>query len=302
MDLYLSLGSNLGDKAANIRRALTLIGERVGEVKRVSALMQTKPVGFRSENDFLNAAARIETSLPVGQILSLTQEIERGLGRTSKSDGGRYADRPIDIDLLSYGTETVDTPLLRLPHPHMADRLFVLEPLAEIAPDLVIPGLGLSVSRLLSFRREARIGPLTADMDLTAVTEGLARLLPQLTEAAPEWTEARISDTFLRPDSLNRLFLITDLGGRIAGMGTLCLTDAPTGRKAWIEDVVIDRSARGRGWSRILLAHLIAEARHLRAKSVNLTSRPARLAANALYRSMGMELRETNVYKLGLNQ
>ena len=132
--LYLSLGSNLGDRAENLRRAIALIGERVGKVQRISSFIETEPWGFESEHPFLNAACLVLTTLSPLECLDATQQIERELGRRTKSSGGIYHDRPIDIDLLMYDDLQLSTPRLTLPHPHMHERDFVMIPLREIIP------------------------------------------------------------------------------------------------------------------------------------------------------------------------
>ena len=129
--MYLSLGSNLGNKKKNLEDALSLISDLVGHVCRVSSFIETEPWGFDSKNTFLNAACLVETALTPEQCLNITQEIERKLGRTAKS-GDSYEDRPIDIDLLSYDNLNIDTPELTLPHPRMHEREFVMIPLQEI--------------------------------------------------------------------------------------------------------------------------------------------------------------------------
>ena len=154
MYVYFSLGTNLGDKEHNLRLAVRKIEERVGKVISLSAFYTTAPWGFSSEHTFLNAAACVETLLPPLSVLHFTQEIEREMGRTHKSVGRVYSDRVIDIDLLlcfaDDGTPVLlDTPELKLPHPLMHERRFVLEPLAEIAPDLVHPVLKKKMLELL---------------------------------------------------------------------------------------------------------------------------------------------------------
>ncbi len=129
--LYLSLGSNLGNKKKNLEDALSLIGDLVGHVCRVSSFIETEPWGFDSKNTFLNAACLVETALTPEQCLNITQEIERKLGRKAKSVDS-YEDRPIDIDLLSYDNLNINTPELTLPHPRMHEREFVMIPLKEI--------------------------------------------------------------------------------------------------------------------------------------------------------------------------
>ena len=141
MVVYFSLGTNLGDKEQNLRLAVGHIEERVGKVISLSAFYATEPWGFASENSLLNAALGVETSLTPMEVLRLTQQIEREMGRTHKSVGGVYSDRLIDIDLLlcfeDDGTPiVVDTPELKLPHPLMQERDFVMKPLREIFKSL----------------------------------------------------------------------------------------------------------------------------------------------------------------------
>ena len=117
--VYLGLGTNLGDKAANLHAAVHLISGKIGKSLSLSSFYATAPWGFESENSFLNAAICVETSLSPLEVLHRTQEIERTLGRTHKSTGGIYHDRIIDIDLLLYNKEIIQTPELTIPHPLM---------------------------------------------------------------------------------------------------------------------------------------------------------------------------------------
>ncbi|MBO4612947.1 MAG: 2-amino-4-hydroxy-6-hydroxymethyldihydropteridine diphosphokinase [Bacteroidaceae bacterium] len=130
--LYLGLGSNLGDRKALLDEALQLIDERVGQVVRVSSYYETEPWGFQSDNVFLNAAALVITNLSPQRCLKETQRIERQLGRTDKTEDGVFQDRTIDIDLLMYDDLHIEEPDLILPHPHIEDREFVQLPLQEI--------------------------------------------------------------------------------------------------------------------------------------------------------------------------
>lgn len=129
---YLSLGSNIGDRQRAVTRAIELLNARAGQVLKVSSLHETEPWGFHSDNRFLNAAVSMLTTLTPKRLLAVTQGIEREMGRTEKSVEGRYADRVIDIDILLYDEETIDTPELKIPHPLMWKRSFVIEPLKEI--------------------------------------------------------------------------------------------------------------------------------------------------------------------------
>ena len=139
---YIGLGSNLGDREQSIRRAAELIGAR-----RVSTIRETEPWGVEDQPFFLNAVAEVETDLPPRRLLDRLLEIERKLGRTRH--GVRFGPRTIDLDLLLYGDETIDEAGLRVPHPRLHERRFVLEPLAELKAGLVVPGRG-PVSALLA--------------------------------------------------------------------------------------------------------------------------------------------------------
>ena len=130
--VYLALGSNIGDRRNALSEAIRLINERVGRVDKVSSFMETEPWGFKSEFKFLNAVLSVQTMLSPIEILHITQNIEKDMGREKKSLGGIYHDRIIDIDLLMYDSLQLDTPELTLPHPHMKEREFVMIPLMEI--------------------------------------------------------------------------------------------------------------------------------------------------------------------------
>ena len=137
---YLGLGSNLGDRRQNIEKAVTLIGERVGVVLCQSSLIETEPWGFDSENTFLNGVILVETALTPRQLMKTTQKIERDMGRKVKSLPSNhspltskiYTDRIVDIDILLYDDLTIDEPDLKIPHPLMHERDFVMIPLDEI--------------------------------------------------------------------------------------------------------------------------------------------------------------------------
>lgn len=139
--VYVGLGANLGDREATIRRALELLDSDDDlRVVAVSTLRETDPVGFVDQPRFLNGAALLETQLGPRDVLDRLLRVESALGRTR--EGPRWGARTIDLDLLVHGSEVVDEPDLRVPHPRLAERRFVLEPLAELDPELVAPGLG----------------------------------------------------------------------------------------------------------------------------------------------------------------
>jgi 2-amino-4-hydroxy-6-hydroxymethyldihydropteridine diphosphokinase len=139
---YVGLGANLGDREATIRCAAELLGAR-----RVSTLIETEPWGYADQPRFLNGVAELETDETPRALLGRLLGVERALGRTR--EGPRYGPRTIDLDLLLYGDAVMDEPGLTVPHPLLHERAFVLEPLAELAPGLVVPGRG-AVQALLS--------------------------------------------------------------------------------------------------------------------------------------------------------
>jgi 2-amino-4-hydroxy-6-hydroxymethyldihydropteridine diphosphokinase len=142
---YLCLGSNLGEREASLRQALTLLSPKV-TVDAVSSIYETEPIGYREQPLFLNLVCRITTNLPPEELLHLAKEIETQMGRVPSDQIN--SPRPIDIDILFYEDKIMETQELTIPHPRLQDRAFVLIPLAEIAPGLVHPRLGKSISQL----------------------------------------------------------------------------------------------------------------------------------------------------------
>lgn len=144
---YLGLGSNVSDRAGMIARAAACLAWR-GDVvlRKMSGLYLTKPWGSQSQEDFLNAAAEIETHLKPHDLLAAAKTVESGLGRKPR---GKWGPREIDIDILFYGDQVLRLEDLQVPHPLIRERGFVLAPLAEIAPDLVHPETGVKVSTYL---------------------------------------------------------------------------------------------------------------------------------------------------------
>jgi len=136
--IVLSLGTNLGNKPANLQTAIQYIAKNVGKVVAQSSVVETEPWGFVSENTFLNMVVQIETTLTPLEVLKETQTIEKLMGRIEKTHDA-YQDRIIDIDIILYDDIILNTPELKLPHPHFLQRDFVLKPLCEIAPNLSQP-------------------------------------------------------------------------------------------------------------------------------------------------------------------
>ena len=143
---YLSLGSNIGDRAANVARAVSALAQHGVRVTRQSSLYETEPVDFRDQDWFLNSVVEAQTELEPAQLMDALLQIERALGRHRLVPKGP---RLIDIDILLYGSSIVRTPELEIPHPRMADRRFVLVPFNEIAPDALHPALKKTIAELL---------------------------------------------------------------------------------------------------------------------------------------------------------
>lgn len=138
---YIGLGANLSNREETLRRALGLLEAEPGiGVASVSSFRETEPVDYLDQPRFVNAAARLETTLGPRELLGRMLAVERALGRTR--EGPRFGPRTVDLDLLLYGSATIDEPGLRVPHPRLHERRFALEPLAELEPGLVVPGRG----------------------------------------------------------------------------------------------------------------------------------------------------------------
>jgi len=154
-DAYVSLGSNLGDRAVQLSRALAALAALPAtRVAALSPIFETAPVGPPPQGPYLNAVAKLRTSLAPRALLEDLLAIERAAGRVR--GGVRNAARTLDLDLLLYGASVIDEPGLRVPHPRLAERPFVLEPLAALAPALRHPELDETISALASRVRDPR--------------------------------------------------------------------------------------------------------------------------------------------------
>ena len=151
-DVYIGIGSNLGNKEENIEKAIDLIKEKC-KILKVSSLFETEPMYYKNQDWFLNCAIKIETKLNPQELLAFLQSIEKILGRVMTIKNGP---RTIDLDILFYSDEVIKTNNLTIPHPRLHKRLFVLEPLKEICPEFVHPILKKSISKLCSVANNPR--------------------------------------------------------------------------------------------------------------------------------------------------
>lgn len=147
-DVYFSIGSNLGDRLSNLQNAVNEMAEHIGVVGSVSSVYESDPVGFESDDKFLNACVKAETILSPPEVLAAINRIEKKMGRLRNSDGS-YASRTLDIDIIFFGQKVLAGDDLRIPHPRFTERLFVLLPLNDIDPHLTDPISGIAISQLL---------------------------------------------------------------------------------------------------------------------------------------------------------
>jgi 2-amino-4-hydroxy-6-hydroxymethyldihydropteridine diphosphokinase len=157
--VYLGLGANVGDRLANLRTALARL-QTLARLEDVSPLYETEPQGVTDQPPFLNAVCRITTGLEPPDLLRFLQNLEREIGR--RPGGQRWGPRPIDLDILLYDERVVDTPELKIPHPRLAERAFVLVPLCDLAPALRHPLLGKTMRELLASVEERGVKEIAA--------------------------------------------------------------------------------------------------------------------------------------------
>ena len=147
--VIIGLGSNMGDRFVYLSRALALLREEAGVINAASSVWETEPWGFEADEHFLNMVVVLQTNMQPGQLMQLFRSLEGRMGR-KHNQGGRYKSRIIDIDILLWENRVISMPGLEVPHPRLADRRFVLEPLNEVAPKAVHPVTGLTVREMLA--------------------------------------------------------------------------------------------------------------------------------------------------------
>jgi len=173
---YVGLGANLGEREGALRAAVAALDATEGvQVVAVSAFRETDPVGYLDQPRFLNGAAAVDTTLAPRELLDALLAVERSLGRTR--EGPRFGPRTIDLDLLLYGDDSVDEPGLTVPHPRLHERAFALEPLAELDPDLVVPGHGQLATLLRKLSAQPRPVPEPHSPDVAAAQRRSTRKL-----------------------------------------------------------------------------------------------------------------------------
>ena len=153
--VFVLLGSNLGDRELLVNQASKMIGERCGKIVAKSRLYESEPWGFKSEHWFLNQVVKVETALSPDDLMKELLEIEKELGRDRSVPHEGYVSRPMDLDILYFGNEIIDTQMVTVPHPRLHERRFTLLPLCDIAPDFVHPTMKKTNLQLLDECQDA---------------------------------------------------------------------------------------------------------------------------------------------------
>lgn len=147
VDVYLGIGSNIGDRHSYINQAIQEV-DKIARVISISELYETEPLGFKADQNFINCCIKIRCSMTPHQLLKALREIERELGRLEKSKNGMYKSRTIDLDILFFGDLTYSDKQLVIPHPELHNRSFVIQPLNDIAPELKHPLLNRTIQEI----------------------------------------------------------------------------------------------------------------------------------------------------------
>ena len=153
--VFVLLGSNLGDRELLVNQASKMMGERCGKIVAKSRLYESEPWGFKSEHWFLNQVVKVETALSPDDLMNELLEIEKELGRDRSVPHEGYVSRPMDLDILYFGNEIIDTQMVKAPHPRLHERRFTLLPLCDIAPDFVHPVMKKTNLQLLDECQDA---------------------------------------------------------------------------------------------------------------------------------------------------
>ncbi|MBR5663573.1 MAG: 2-amino-4-hydroxy-6-hydroxymethyldihydropteridine diphosphokinase [Bacteroidales bacterium] len=153
--VFVLLGSNLGDRELLVNQASKMIGERCGKIVAKSRLYESEPWGFKSEHWFLNQVVKVETAFSPDALMGVLLEIEKELGRDRSVPHEGYVSRPMDLDILYFGNEIIDTQMVKAPHPRLHERRFTLLPLCDIAPDYVHPVMKKTNLQLLDECQDA---------------------------------------------------------------------------------------------------------------------------------------------------
>lgn len=321
---YIALGANLGDRAANLRAALDQLNATSGvRVVAASSFLENPSIGGPPDAPpFLNAVAAVETSLEPVDLLDRLLEIERQMGRVRERQNDP---RPIDLDILLFSDRIVVSPKLTIPHPRMHERLFVLQPLAEIAPDVVHPALRRSVREMLRTgvrelgmdkwgmgnegRSEANVtsnapllphssiphSPLSASPALRRATNADGPAIRELVFGVlreyglapdPADTDADLADIEASYHARGGRFDVLEADGRI--VGTVGLYPHEPG-VVELRKMYLSRDVRGRGFGRKLLEHAVAAAREMGAKRMILETASVLREAVAMYRKFGFQ-------------
>ncbi|MBI4295472.1 MAG: 2-amino-4-hydroxy-6-hydroxymethyldihydropteridine diphosphokinase [Chloroflexi bacterium] len=289
---YLGLGSNLGDRFANLEKAMILLSSEL-KVEAKSSVYGTEPVGYTQQPRFLNAACRVCTDLSPRALLDMVKRIEVVMGRTP---GFRHAPRLIDIDILLYDKLVMDTPDLVIPHPELANRAFALIPLAEIAPGIMHPVLGKSISQLMvevsgkegvhDCRQSLAMGR-RLPMKIRSFTTADYNQVWQLWHAChiplgTSDTQAAIEKKLERdPD----LFLVADVNNAILGV----VLGAWDGRTGWIYNHAVEPRCRGQGIGSALMVELEHRLAKKGATSIKLLVSRDNLDAQDFYQASGFK-------------